>query len=60
MWDKILEGKLKDFYKQRCLLQQALLTDPEGRTVQQHLEDIITKTGENIKIRRFVRWELGK
>ena len=41
-----------------CLLRQAYIRDP-GRTVQDIVNDIIAKTGENIRVRRFARFELG-
>ena len=41
-----------------CLLRQAYIRDP-GRTVQDIVNDVIAKTGENIRVRRFARFELG-
>jgi len=41
-----------------CLLCQAYIRDP-GRTVQDIVNDVIAKTGENVKVRRFARFELG-
>jgi elongation factor Ts len=60
MHDKIIEGKLQAYFKENCLLNQPFMPDTEGRTVQQHLESLISKSGENIVIRRFTRWVLGK
>jgi elongation factor Ts len=61
MLDKILPGKLEKFYKERCLLEQAFIKDPEGkRTVQQEVTDAIAVIGENINVRRFVRMALGE
>ena len=61
MLEKILPGKLDKFYKERCLLEQAFIKDPEGkRTVQQEVTDAIAVIGENINVRRFVRMALGE
>jgi len=57
--DKIVEGKLEKFYIDTCLMDQAFVKDPD-----KHIKDIITekvaKLGENILIRRFVRFQLGE
>lgn len=58
--EKIIAGKLKKFFEEACLMDQKLMTDEEGKTVQVHLDDLRSKTGENINITRFIRWELGK
>lgn len=55
--EKIVEGRMKKFYSKVCLLEQPFFKDEE-KTVRQHLEEFITKVGENIKIYRFVRYEL--
>jgi elongation factor Ts len=57
--DKIAEGKVKKYYSENCLLDQAFVRDEEI-TVQQLLEQKIAKLGENIGIRRFVRYQLGE
>jgi elongation factor Ts len=57
--DKIVEGKLKKFYSEACLLEQAYVKDPD-LTVQDLLNEMIAKTGENIIIRRFTRYQLGE
>ena len=57
--EKIVEGKLTKWYADRVLLEQPFVKDPE-RTVQAVLTDVITKTGENIVIRRFARFEVGE
>ena len=57
--DKIVDGKLAKFKKESCLLQQAFVKDPDI-TVEDLLNDMRAKTGENVQIRRFVRWELGE
>ncbi|MBW2065725.1 MAG: translation elongation factor Ts [Deltaproteobacteria bacterium] len=56
--EKIVEGKMKKFYSEACLLEQAFVKDPD-KTVQDILNELIAKTGENIVIRRFTRYQLG-
>jgi elongation factor Ts len=58
MLDKIAEGKLAKFYKDSCLLDQQYVRDP-NKTISDYLNEVIAKTGENITIRRFVRYQLG-
>ena len=59
IWDKIIEGKLKKFYEDVCLLNQKFIKDTDI-TVETLLNNMIAKTGENIVIRRFVRFQLGE
>lgn len=56
--EKIAEGKLKKFYEDHCLLQQLFVKDP-NKTIEQLLKETIATLGENITIRRFVRYALG-
>ena len=58
MLDKIAEGKLAKFFKDSCLLDQQYVKDP-NKTISDYLNEVIAKTGENITIRRFVRYQLG-
>jgi elongation factor Ts len=55
---KIVEGKLEKFYSTVCLLDQPFVKQPE-KTVKEMLTEQITKIGENIQVRRFVRYQLG-
>ena len=55
---KIIEGKLLKRYEDICLLNQKFIKD-DSRTVQELLNEFIAKIGENIIIRRFVRFEVG-
>jgi elongation factor Ts len=55
---KIVEGKLEKVYSSVCLLDQPFVKLPE-KTVKDILNEKITKIGENISIRRFVRYQLG-
>jgi elongation factor Ts len=57
--DRIVEGRVEKFYKQACLLEQDFIRD-EDQTIDQLLKAQISKTGENIIIRRFTRYELGE
>jgi elongation factor Ts len=57
--DKIADGKMDKFYAEACLLEQPYVKDPD-RTVQQLLADSVAKIGENIRVRRFVRYVLGE
>jgi elongation factor Ts len=58
---KIVEGKLDSWYKTIVLLEQELHNPKfEGRTVQQLRDELAAKTGENVVIRRFVRFAVGQ
>jgi elongation factor Ts len=59
MVDKIAEGKLNKFFKESCLMNQPYVKDP-NLTVADYLNDVIAKTGENITIRRFARFQVGE
>lgn len=56
---KMVEGRMHKFYERVCLLDQPFIKDP-SITVNDLLKDKIAKIGENIKIRRFVRYEVGE
>jgi elongation factor Ts len=57
--DKIVDGMMEKFYAELCLLEQPFVKEPKT-TVNEHLHAVIAKTGENMRIRRFARFELGK
>ncbi len=59
MLAKITEGQITKWMKEICLLDQGFVKDPD-KTIDQLLQALIAKIGENIKIRRFVRFELGE
>lgn len=59
IWDKIIEGKLKKYYEDVCLLNQKFIKDTDI-TVETLINNMIAKTGENIIIRRFMRFQLGE
>ncbi len=56
--DKIVEGRMSKFYAEMCLLEQPYVKDP-GITVRDHIAAHIQKIGENIQVRRFVRFRVG-
>ena len=59
--DKIVDGQIAKWKKDVCLVDQIWVRDPEGKkTIGTLVTDIVSKLGENIKIRRFARWELGE
>ena len=57
--DKIVQGKLKKFYQENCLLNQPFVRDPEI-SVADLMNELIAKIGENITIKRFVRYQIGE
>jgi len=57
--DKIVEGKVTKWYSEVCLLDQPFIRD-DSKTVDQIRGGVISKTGENIVVNRFVRYELGE
>jgi elongation factor Ts len=57
--EKIASGKLEKYYSQICLMEQDFVKD-DSMTIEQLLGEVIAKIGENIQIKRFVRFELGK
>ncbi len=57
--EQVVEGKIKKLYSDICLLEQSFIKDDQ-RLVKEVLQDLIAKTGESIRIRRFCRFELGK
>ena len=57
--ERIIEGKLDKFYQTNCLLEQAYIRD-DSVTIQEMLTDAIAKYGENIKVKRFARFQLGE
>lgn len=57
--DKMVEGRMNKFYEEFCLMEQSFIKDPD-KTIQQLLNEKIAQIGENISVRRFVRYELGE
>ena len=59
MIDTIVEGKLRKFYSEVCLLEQPYIRD-DKLTVKDLITQAAAKTGENVQVRRFVRFRLGQ
>jgi elongation factor Ts len=59
IWDRIAQGKLKKYYEEVCLLNQKFVKDMDI-TVETLVSNMIAKTGENIMVRRFARFQLGE
>lgn len=57
--DKMVEGRLSKYYEEFCLLEQSFIKDPD-KTIETLVKEKIATIGENISIRRFVRFELGE
>jgi elongation factor Ts len=57
--EKIVEGKMDKFYSESCLLEQPFIKDPD-RSVSELLQAKIAEIGENMKISRFARYEIGQ
>jgi elongation factor Ts len=57
--DKIVEGRLAKFYQDNCLLEQSFVKD-DSKTVGTLVKEMIATIGENITVRRFVRYEMGE
>lgn len=57
--DKMVEGRVNKFYAENCLLEQAFIKDPD-KSVTDIVNGQISKIGENIIVRRFVRYQMGE
>lgn len=57
--EKMVEGRLEKYYKEVCLLEQPYIKDPD-KSINDLVTEKIAKIGENISIRRFVRYQLGE
>ena len=57
--EKIVAGRMEKFYQEFCLLEQPFVRDP-NLTVRDVINAVITKTGENIRVKRFARFVLGQ
>jgi elongation factor Ts len=59
--DKIIEGKLEKFYAEQCLLEQAFVKDPTGKTrVKDRVAEVNASTREQIVVKRFARFQIGE
>lgn len=59
IWDKIVDGKVQKFYADTVLLEQPFVKD-DKRAVKDVIKEAAAKLGENVVVRRFVRFELGE
>jgi len=59
VWDKIVGGKMEKFYSEVCLMEQVYIRD-DKLTIKDVINEMIAKLGENISVRRFVRYQLGE
>ena len=57
--DKIVEGRISKFYQEACLMEQPFVKD-QNITIAQLVTSMISKTGENIRVRRFTRFKMGE
>ena len=57
--DKIVEGRIEKFFQEKCLLEQEYIKDSDKK-VQDLINESISQIGENINVRRFVRYEVGE
>ncbi|MCP4023255.1 MAG: translation elongation factor Ts [Desulfobacteraceae bacterium] len=57
--DKIVDGKIQKYYKEVCLMSQQYVKDPQ-KTISEIVKETIGKIGENIQIKRFVRFQIGE
>ena len=57
--EKKVDGRMGKFFEEICLLDQSFIKDP-SINIQTLLNNLISKIGENIKIRRFIRYEVGE
>ncbi len=57
--EKIVEGRLDRFYRETCLLEQPYVRNPD-QTVDELIQEHVARLGENIRVRRFARFERGE
>ena len=57
--EKMIEGRVKKFYQDVCLMEQTYVKD-SSLTISQYMNEMVLKIGEKLKIRRFVRYEMGE
>jgi elongation factor Ts len=57
--DKMVDGRMKKYAEEVCLLDQPWVRDPE-KTIRQRIQETVSSTNENIQVRRFARYQLGE
>jgi elongation factor Ts len=55
----MVEGRIKKYYQEICLLEQVFVKDP-SKSVSQMINEAISEIGENIQVRRFTRYQMGE
>jgi len=60
MWDKIVDGMIRKYFQESTLLEQDWVKDPERGKVKDVVQSVAASTGENIVVRRFMRYALGE
>jgi len=58
--DHIVNGKMRKWFSEVCLMDQKSVVVPGGITMEQLRANLVMKTGENIVVRRFLRWKIGE
>ena len=58
-YEKMVEGRVKKFYQDVCLLEQPFVKD-SSMTIQAYINEMTLKIGEKISVRRFTRYEMGE
>ena len=59
MVEKIVAGRMEKFYQEFCLMEQPFVRDP-NLTVKDVIHNVIARTGENVRVKRFARFVLGQ
>ena len=59
VWDKIVTGRMEKFFSEVCLMEQTYIKD-DKLTITDVINELIAKLGENISIKRFIRYQLGE
>ncbi len=57
--ERIIDGKLEKFFSDVCLMEQPFIREP-AKTIEQLLKEVVARTGENVVIRRFARFQIGE
>ena len=57
--EKIIDGKMERFFGDTCLMEQAFIKDTD-RTIKDVIQEAVARLGENIQVRRFVRYSIGE
>ena len=57
--DRIVDGKMEKFFSDICLMEQPFIREP-GKTIEQLLKEVVARTGENVVIHRFARFQIGE